>query len=346
VPLRWTYRLLAGGAFCVLLAGLLSACASLRSTPIESRAERGINFSHSQHMNANMACADCHDYTARNPIQVNHDLCGVCHINTHKPSPAQDCAMCHTAPDNDVAARGSRFIKDIIFDHGPHIKNQIDCAQCHGEPDTKPLPRHNLMPSCMECHATAGPGMNECSVCHEELDTDFIPKFRGTQRIQHDSPTIWTKTHGREYLVDAQFCGFCHSDEGYCADCHRRTKPDNHTIHFERQAHGMEAIWNRQNCSVCHEEDSCVRCHETTKPQSHRAGFGSPLNSHCTGCHYPRGSESCAVCHQRMDHQTAMPSIHKFGLYPSNCAACHPGGVPTRAPHLMNSTVECRVCHQ
>lgn len=370
---RWIQAL---AALAVLLGGaaLLAACASLAPPRTPPRDERGLQFSHSVHMNAKMECADCHDFMAKEPLQLNHQLCSVCHIgaapaafDVHAaiaappappvspapettPAPAantpQDCAFCHTTPDYLVADRARRFMDEIIWSHDPHVKSGVGCEECHGEPDTKPLPTHNLMPDCMHCHATVDPKLNECSVCHKELDKDVLPKFHGTRRIQHDVPEIWIKTHGRESTVDAQYCAICHTDESYCADCHRVTKPASHTPNWERMAHGHEAIWNRQSCSVCHEEDSCQRCHMVTKPQSHTGGFGSPLNTHCVNCHYPRGETGCATCHQEIEHRQAMPSIHKLGLYPPNCALCHPGGIPTRAPHLMNSTVECRVCHQ
>jgi len=338
-------------------AGLLAACATLAPPKTPPRDERGLSFSHSIHMNAKMECADCHDFGAKQPLQLNHQLCSVCHIaaaplvpTLPAPAPAhaaaQDCAMCHTTPDHLVAEKAKRFMDEIIWSHDPHVKGQVGCDECHGEPDTKPLPAHNLMADCMDCHATVNPKLNECSTCHKELDTNVVPLFHGTRRIQHDVPAIWTKVHGREAMADAQYCAICHTDESYCADCHRVTKPDSHTVTWERMAHGHEATWNRQSCSVCHEEDSCMRCHQTTKPQSHAGGFGSPINTHCVGCHYPRGETGCAVCHQDIEHTKAMPSIHKLGLYPPNCALCHPGGIPTRAPHLMNSTVECRVCHQ
>lgn len=341
-----------------LCAVLLAACATVRPPKPPTRTERGLTFSHSLHMNAKMECADCHDFLARKPLALNHQLCSVCHVGAapptqaapdtpeHQGPDAQNCALCHVTPDYSVGERQKRFLDEIIWDHKPHIENDVACDACHGDPDQKPLPAHMLMPDCMACHGQVDKKLNACSTCHKELDTDVVPLFHGTRRIQHDAPAIWEKTHGRESMQDAQYCAICHTDEGYCADCHRVTKPQSHTISWEQRTHGMEAMWNRQNCSTCHEEDSCMRCHENTKPQSHIGSFGSPVNSHCVNCHYPRGETSCATCHQEIGHEKAMASIHKLGLYPPNCALCHPGGVPTRAPHILNSTVECRVCHQ
>lgn len=350
-------QILASAAVLLLCGMLLAACATLRPPKTPPRTERGLEFSHSIHMNAKMECADCHDFSSQRPLELNHQLCSVCHVSAaplapapgtpeHQGAEAQDCALCHLTPDYVVQDKTKRFLDEIIWDHKPHIANEVGCNECHGDPDTKPLPSHMLMPDCMACHGKVDAKLNECSTCHKELDTNVVPLFHGTRRIQHDAPAIWEKTHGREALADAAYCAICHTDPGYCADCHRVTKPQSHTITFERQTHGMEAMWNRQSCSTCHEEDSCMQCHENTKPRSHVGGFGSPLNTHCTGCHVPRGDNSCMVCHQSIEHEKAMPSIHKLGLYPPNCALCHPGGVPTRAPHILNSTMGCRECHQ
>lgn len=351
-------------AFAALVASalLFTACESLRPPKTPSRKERGMEFSHATHLAAKMECASCHDFNAKDPLPLNHALCSVCHIaaaplapgaqltppNTpdHQGPNAQNCALCHVAGDYKVKDLKPRLSGEIKFDHKPHVAKGVACSECHGDPDKKPLPDHNLMPDCMKCHAKVDNKLNDCTVCHKELNTTTVPSFHGTRRIQHDVQPVWEKVHGREALEDKQYCSICHKDEGFCSDCHRVTKPQSHTIPWERENHGLEASWDRQKCAVCHEEDSCVRCHERTKPQSHTGSFADPINTHCVECHYPRGDNSCAVCHQEIEHEKAGPAIHKLGVYPPHCADCHPGGSPTRAPHILNSTVECRVCHR
>lgn len=366
-----TLPMIAGLLLCTVL---LPACNTLRPPKALGRDARGLSFSHSVHMNAKMECASCHDFASPRPLALNHELCSVCHVAAaplvdaapapaaapanplpnipeHAGPNAQNCSLCHVGKDGkpvadyQVANRAKRFLDEIKWDHGPHVAKGVACSECHGDPDKKSLPDHMLMPDCMKCHGAVDPKLNECSVCHKELDTHVVPKFHGTQRIQHDAPAIWEKIHGRESRQDAQYCAICHTEQNFCADCHRTKKPQSHSVTWERRTHGLEAMWNRQSCSTCHEEVSCLRCHEQTKPQSHMGGFGEPQNNHCVECHYPRGETGCAVCHQQIEHEDAKPSIHRLGLYPPNCGTCHPGGVPTRAPHLMNSTVECRVCH-
>ncbi|MCC6487883.1 MAG: hypothetical protein IT364_10320, partial [Candidatus Hydrogenedentes bacterium] len=137
----------------------------------------------------------------------------------------------------------------------------------------------------------------------------------------------------------------CHTDQSFCDDCHTTAAPDSHTASWRRKTHGMQASFDRNNCSVCHEEDSCLKCHSNTEPESHRQAWGPPANHHCTTCHYPPSKTNCVVCHESIEHPSALPSPHRVLLYPAQCAQCHPGGQTTRAPHPMNSTVNCRFCH-
>lgn len=187
---------------------------------------------------------------------------------------------------------------------------------------------------------------NDCAVCHREITEETRPLFRDGARIAHDAPDLWLKLHGRESRFDPQYCAMCHDQVADCEDCHFREKPQNHTIAWRRKPHGLRAVIDPQNCAVCHEEDSCVKCHQKTEPASHRAGFGGSLNRHCVSCHMPQQDNSCTVCHERIEHRSSGRSPHSLGIYPANCAECHPGGMPHRAPHLTNNSVGCRSCHE
>jgi hypothetical protein len=69
------------------------------------------------------------------------------------------------------------------------------------------------------------------------------------------------------------------------------------------------------------------------------------LDRHCANCHFPPTDTGCVVCHESIDHASALPSPHRFNIYPANCRICHPGGRPNQAPHPTNSTVNCQFCH-
>ena len=146
--------------------------------------------------------------------------------------------------------------------------------------------------------------------------------------------------------MDEAFCYICHdTGEAFCADCHQKNPPDDHTLSWRRRTHGLEAAWNREKCAACHEEDSCLKCHQNTKPTSHRGSFLRGMQTHCVQCHFPERDTGCAVCHQNIEHPSARRSPHALGVFPADCARCHPGAIPDQAPHFSNSTVRCTQCH-
>ncbi len=321
--------------------------------------DRGLKSGHNAHIEQQLDCATCHVWEENRHVMPGHNLCSICHEIDETATDKASCNFCHTREDQSVGPVIKRMSVETIFGHEAHLDVSLDCMECHKTPGEIPdLPKGPLMPWCMTCHATSEPpklesglpdrafASNDCAVCHRELSLETRPQFRGGARIAHDAPDIWLKTHGREAQFDPQYCAMCHDTVATCEDCHSRMKPDNHTIAWRRKPHGLRAVIDQNNCAVCHEEDSCIKCHEKTKPTSHRAGFGGSLNRHCVSCHYPPQESSCTACHQNIEHRKARRSPHGLGIYPVNCAACHPGGLPNRAPHLVNNSVSCRTCHE
>jgi len=330
-------RLIVTGMMCLILAG----CATLAGIKLAAP-DTGIRFSHPQH--EAMDCADCHEISGPTAAMPGHDNCSTCHeIDMDNPSD-EACGFCHTNKDLSIT-RTKRLTDEIIFTHEEHVEKEIACATCHPDPDKSPLPKGPLMPFCMDCHEKTS-ASNTCDTCHKEIRKDTIPTKRAGVRIAHDAPQIWENTHGQEYRFDPAYCGYCHDNDTFCQDCHQKTPPRDHTISWRRKPHGLQASWDRNRCTVCHDEDSCRKCHENTQPESHRGGWDRPRNKHCVNCHLPAQDTSCTVCHEEIDHRlAAKPSPHALGLYPPTCGLCHPGGNPFRAPHPMNSTTTCRFCH-
>lgn len=346
--------------------------------------DRGLKSGHNAHIEQQLECATCHQWeNGADHVMPGHDLCSICHeidmdvvglveaamagettdsAEAVKAVPAADresCGFCHTREDQSVDPLVKRMSVETIFAHEPHMEAAIDCMECHSTPGEIPdLPGGPLKPWCMDCHAESEAPMlesgepnvafaeNDCAVCHREISLETRPKFRGGARIAHDVPELWMKIHGNEAQFDPQYCATCHDTVATCDGCHQREMPRNHTVAWRRKPHGLQAMINRESCAVCHEEDSCVKCHSKTEPRSHRAGFAGSRSQHCVSCHYPPQETSCTVCHDNIEHRTASRSPHSLGIFPSNCAECHPGGLPHRAPHLMNNSVRCGVCHE
>lgn len=333
-------KLAVGLALCVLMA----ACVALRAA-FKQESGRGLIAMHAVHKEQGMGCTDCHDATT-DPVTIpNHEVCSLCHEIPEDQPPAEACGLCHTRADCSVTPRKARLREENIFAHEPHLAVPVACDVCHIDPDKRPYPGAGLMGFCMDCHGKTDAALNKCEVCHRELRETVAPRFRGERRLPHDSPEIWERVHGRESRFDPAFCAICHEQERDCVECHRKTKPADHTVAWRRKPHGLRATWDRAKCTACHEEDFCIKCHQNTKPTSHRAGFGRPLNTHCVRCHYPAERTNCTVCHERIEHSSALPSPHVLAVYPANCSLCHPGGLPHEAPHLPNSTVGCLACH-
>lgn len=326
----------------VIICLCIGACVTV-GTVKNHRPERGLKFAHGDHKE--MGCGDCHDGENGEPILPGHDICGACHdIDVDKPTP-EGCGFCHADPEYTVKPRTRAIGEEIKFVHAPHAVKEIACAVCHPAPDQRPLPKGPAKPFCMDCHGKTNPALNECAVCHKELTKATIPLYHGGMRILHDVPKTWERTHGADSRRDPKFCELCHDDEAFCSSCHRKNPPQDHTLAWRRKPHGLRAAWDRERCAVCHEEDSCIKCHRHSEPASHRAGWGRVVNRHCISCHFPVEKTGCTVCHESVEHKGALPSPHTFGSFPPRCGACHPGGVPYRAPHLLNSTAHCTTCH-
>lgn len=319
--------------------------------------DRGYKFSHSQHVASGLDdCTVCHDPAAGNPTALStpgHDLCSVCHeipasgtTPPAEPAERDKCAFCHTRPDYTVTPWQPKLSKEVKWQHAAHITAEIACATCHEDMDTRSAKSAPSMAACMDCHAQKSAALNECTVCHNEITENSVPQFRKGQRLAHDAPEIWKKIHGQESRVDVNYCAMCHEKQNRCDDCHSVMPPDNHTAAFKHNSHGHVAMWDRNTCATCHEEHFCIKCHKEKQPVSHRAGWGDQRNTHCVNCHYPPERSGCAVCHENIEHESAMASPHSMALFPPNCAQCHPGGLPHQAPHLMNSSVHCSECHQ
>lgn len=343
---RFRWPIIAALTICV------GACVTYTGAKSGARPDRGLRFPHKTHIDEGIACTDCHAMEEGGQHIPNHDFCSTCHdFDVEKPE-AEACGKCHTVdaseytkPDYKRPPRVSLLGEERNFSHDTHLEKGLECAACHPDPNASTLPKGPIMTFCMDCHKKNKPESTACAVCHKEIDKNVRPKMLGQRRVPHDAPDVWRHLHGRESRINGVSCALCHESKDFCDECHRQNPPESHTISWRRTGHGLRATWDREKCSVCHEEDACRKCHENTAPVSHRATWGEPTNRHCLSCHFPADRTGCTVCHDAIDHRDAMPSPHDLGTFPPRCAACHPGGIPTRAPHIVNGSVRCTVCH-
>jgi len=176
---------------------------------------------------------------------------------------------------------------EVIFDHADH--DAFACEGCHGSDDATAAADHlPAMEICLPCH---GGERAPCDLCHTIIRRAVRPPSHGL---------AWASRHGRPAEARGGLCAICHGADS-CSDCHRASRPADHTILWRRSTHGREAFRDRARCAVCHHPDACEACHEKP-PSSHTLTFRATGHKQtarvqlrsCLVCH---PSDECAACH-------------------------------------------------
>ncbi len=292
----------------------------------------GIKFSHKTHIqDLGAECATCHPSSATSKFSADnlrstHDQCTTC----HEEQLTNDCAYCHTDPENIVARPAAD--REVIFSHEGHLAmTGVDCATCHkglneaGLSTAKHLPD---MATCNTCHNDRK-ATNTCESCH----TDFVTLIP-TDHKRSD----FLRTHRDEVRLGSMqaSCQTCHS-ETFCQQCHqgaglkafrqkdvtveprpktstkdspkRTTLQNVHELNY-RFTHGIDARAKQSDCASCHSTETfCSTCHEAGgnvtqgvfKPKSHTVpGFTTLGRGTGGGLHAEearRDIENCVSCH-------------------------------------------------
>ena len=335
VALRESRRLRALGA-AVAAGALLATCAMFEGE------EKPYVFSHAQHaVDGEMDCSVCHktDAGMEVPSMPEPPLCLLCHKEGDAEKP-QSRRIAVLFRDNVFQAQhAARLADEVKFDHAAHVARGEDCSSCHvGILENTRITEANAirMEACMSCHATVEADQS-CNVCHSVVDESWLPPGH-----EHE----WKREHGRIVrmgnTLEAQRCDLCHT-EASCVQCHSEEKPQNHDNFWRIRGHGVPAAIDRRNCAACHRDDYCARCHEEVRPISHTGSFGSPRASHCLGCHFPLGSQSCVTCHQSTPSHALAPPQPPGHNPASNCRLCHGAGAPLM--HVDDGS-DCNLCHK
>lgn len=313
---------------------------------------KSVKFSHPKHVTElGIACADCHTGAAESKFAADnlipdHVSCQSC----HEEQVNNDCAYCHTNPDNIQPSVPS--VRDLLFPHVSHAgTGGISCGTCHGgsdpSDDAGAAPADVRLPDmamCVDCHSEKKASI-DCETCHR----DFANLIPGNHLVSG-----FTKEHDRPVRVGAMdvTCATCHT-ESSCQECHSgdqlrsfggtrglmtvpgartpmKDSPDAlrlqaaHDLNY-RFTHSVDARSRVIDCATCHESRTfCADCHQSggiltegrIKPQSHfEAGFVTIGAASGGGRHAQMGRrdiESCVSCH---DVEGKDPS----------CMLCHSG---------------------
>ena len=307
-------------------------------------ADRGIRFSHSVHNDEKgLTCRMCHSsaLTGAAAGMPGRHLCTPCHDEKDEEELARDQQV--LALFDEFGRYLRRPVADIPdevrFSHEKHFRHRVECADCHGDvatSDVIPMASSVDMQECIDCHGERGKDTG-CATCHQAIDVNWAPPSHARS---------WESAHGHAARwpgeVTSNDCSMCHREAG-CKGCHQQAVPRDHNHFWRLRGHGVAVAVDRSRCATCHQSDDCVRCHQSTEPLSHRAGWGSPQERHCTGCHLPLSTMGCRTCHQGTpSHFTAVPppANHHPAM---NCRLCHGNGAPL--PHPDNGT-SCATCHR
>ena len=162
-----------------------------------------------------------------------------------------------------------------------------------------------------------GSGSPDTNLSGQEKVPFPKPSSHGVNWIRYHGKTVDGNMTGAGGRDDA--CIICHVRND-CMACHTTQAPSDHTNTWRTLSHGFAAGGNRERCASCHRQDYCVRCHDETAPRSHRSNW---ITGHCTWCHFgpdQRPADSCGVCHRVAAHLSAPHPINAS----LNCTLCHP----------------------
>jgi hypothetical protein len=303
---------------------------------------RGLAFSHRIHAEE-LDCTDCHAGAedAEEPGMPLQAQCMLCHAELDREKP----------PERQVESlfEGGRYKRtslsalsdEVLFSHAAHVAAGASCADCHGALEQSDALGPEVavdMAECRACHLRQPAPPDECSACHKVIGTDWKPPGHELQ---------WKEMHGAAARAElggpSNDCALCHT-ESTCTACHRTEAPQNHTNHWRRRGHGLQASVDRVACATCHRSDFCDRCHRETEPISHTGMWGGTLSMHCLSCHFPLSvEEGCGVCHKSTPSHLQAPPKPPDHVPGMNCLQCH--GLSAPLPHVDKGD-DCNMCHK
>ena len=199
----------------------------MRTTKGEPLPQRGLKTSFHQQL-SQQDCMACHSdhagpkltKTSRKPF--SHALL--------RPAARQDCATCHTKPDNEM-----------------HSALTVGCGQCHHPEAWKP--------ATFEHSSLAKDELARCESCHKAPTDKMHAQMKGNCAQCH-TPNAWkpaTFEHSKFFELDGDHnasCVTCHvgndNSRYTCYGCHEHT-PSN-----IRSKHEEEGINDLKNCVRCH----------------------------------------------------------------------------------------------
>lgn len=250
-------------------AGLFDEEGSYAHTPFSALSDE-VLFSHLSHVEAGIACADCHGDVNEDPrldssVGVSMAECVACHESSQAPN---ECATCHEYVSPDWAPPSHM--------HG--------WTTAHGSAALA----EERMPAA------------QCSLCHKE-DTCTSCHLQNPPR---DHTNYWRRRgHGAIAALDRDSCATCHKRDS-CNECHNQVRPISHVGQWggRRSTHCVSChipSLREEGCYLCHQEGAPSHALATPLPGDHVPGMN------CRQCHgqgvslpHVDNGDACQACHK------------------------------------------------
>lgn len=233
-----------------------------------------LKFDHTQHLDKNVKCIECHSGVAHGSIEEN----GATAMGDFEKWNVQIGKAYVSSPNSRNFTNPTM---DQCLDCHKAQNVSASCNTCHNKLST---PESHNTPIWLTTHGKeAAKGFNTCETCHSKTVTT----------------TVYKNATLTDYVRANSFCKNCHANE----------KPPGHTSNWNKD-HQFAAKDNRDLCLVCHNQTgtkatngaattvSCQKCHGTKHqiPKFHPVQISaSGYQSSCNRCHSARTCERCHV---------------------------------------------------
>lgn len=309
-------------------------------------------------------------------------------------------AVASEPPAGKAAAAAAPVAPRPAFDHKAHLERGPTCEDCHEGAATRDAAGMPSVEMCMDCHEEIEEAAPPGKRIAEFLDpATKAPRWSAVSELGDE--LIFA--HGKHAAAKVA-CSECHrgieesravtpalaaGGMDACMDCHAERKASNacsvcHTrIGVDGAPSNHDRLWTARHgqvvrrgapegyaeqCSLCHEDSSCLGCHADQAPRDHtqfwRNGPGHGLAAaldrvRCQTCHT---SDTCIACHTSnapRSHRGGWGSPrnrHCIGCHDTGsgageggCSTCHQGTpshlAAPRKPPGHTPDQECMLCH-
>jgi nitrate/TMAO reductase-like tetraheme cytochrome c subunit len=231
---------------------------------------KGTPFNHLEHIQKVkrgkvLHCTSCH-YSlvqSRTHMDVDQNVCILCHFFTTPPQYNQNCIVCHGQKRKEVK------IGEVTFSHDSFLKTGARCVECHSQTVTGAgeAPEER----CRECHIERKVEGRDATRLHEiHTSKNYINCFKCHNRIEHGKETL----------------RFSKAIELSCNECHRAAHDSSKDMYMGM---GAPAGVKDAPSAMYISRVQCIACHTLEK---------SIQGKQILSKSWEAKKKSCVVCHK------------------------------------------------